>query len=285
MRQSQPRTWWKNLLCAVVVLHALALAPASAQSLRGTPLVLSWQSLPEVSYLNPDVQLEVLRLSEIPLGQARDLLQTVVVDVVHEDRRFRGADTIPLLIPEQDVSLVQQLNADVQVEVDEVFQEPVNERGQYAQVAEVWLTETRADRDRLGTPLFLLVVPTETVPALVELNEEYIVSALRYSQIQTGQFNPLGQTALVALHENGTRFDRDEPLPLLLPAVDLPLVEQLNVGAVIDTVDLFPVTYRPTGQTLQVADVDVWEDRRLLERLNRYDEDDDDDFDFDDDDD
>lgn len=268
---------FRCLSLTVALLAGLAARPAPGQPLQGMPLVLPMESLPLVRQLNPNVTLRLVLVSAPRQRGRGDVRETAVVDLVTAQALPRRA-AYPLLLPNSEVSAVQRLNQGVQIHPVATFKKKLQKKGPPTPITQISLTETTLAL--LDTPPAgpLLVVGTDCLPALGQFNPGMTFDILRFSQWGTGGQSS-AQTALVCLgSQSGVQLPVP-PFPLAAPAVEVTALQSLNTGWIIDTIE---VTHAPTGQgpTLPVAQVQVRENQKALDRYSRVargDDDDDDD--------
>lgn len=223
-----------SLLFAVLLLLAPA-RPAAADP-KGLPFVLPRVSVDLVRQLNRTLRINVLRFSEVPLGNNGTVLRIAVVELIS------GAGLIvpprlPLFLPAADVTLVQRLNGGLPIQLLAVFPQLLLPSWQWIQTAVVLIAPTVETLPTLGPRDILLVLPTTSISLFVSSNSGSSVSVVRVSQISTGGGST--QTSLVVVRQGGAATG---PIQIGIPEADLPALIRLNAGLQFDVVRSFDIT-------------------------------------------
>jgi hypothetical protein len=243
-------------LGTILLIGTLALGAAPTAAGHNDPppeemlLVVPWQSVPTVRQLNPDTDVEVLRLAQMPLTGGGAPAQTAVVDLLQAPLPSDPPGSLPLFLFPQDLPLLEQLNGGAAFTSMGLFQAPPD--GGTAPVAQVAITEPGQSQDPNAPAEFVMFCPAPRLPAMAQMNPGLQFDLHRIAQVPAGG-GQVTQTALVGICPNGGSYKPDQSLPLYLPASEIPTLQQLNMGAAIDVVNVSPAGSGKTGQTGQTG--------------------------------
>jgi hypothetical protein len=265
-------------LAIAIVVGTLAFMAPQAQAdprkpPKGMPLVLPVQSVPVLRQLNRATNFNVLRLSQVAIGNTGDVSQMAIVDVRQKNQQFNRIGPFPLFLLARDLPLVQQLNQGANINTLAVFQTAIGNTGTVDQVALVTIQQTNNALAQIGPNDLLLVAPPDAVPALQQLNSQTNFNMVRVSQVAAGNTGPVSQTALVSVQQKNGVVNTDQPFPMFVRAQDLPRLVQLNIGLNINIVNVFQVAVGNTGPVTQVALVNVTQNNQALGDINQGEDD------------
>jgi hypothetical protein len=235
----------------LLLLGGLPATPAPAQSLVGLPLVVPQQSLDLLQQLNRTTHFELIRFSEVILGNKGTTVKTAVKNV-----NFGSGLIVPprfvLFLPLGDLALVQQLNQGLPIQLLTQVRMVILNPLMFVPSAVVLVSPNLETLPKIGPDDCLLVLPGNSVSLIVELNGGGSnFSLIRISQVSTGG-GTMTTALIVVRHIGGSP---DQGFSLILPEADLPALVRLNAGIKFKVVRVFESTVG--GKTTRLAEVTV----------------------------
>jgi hypothetical protein len=112
----------------------------------------------------------------------------------------------------------------------------------------------------------LMILPSQRLPILRQMNRATNFNVVRVSQVAIGNMGAVMQTAVVDVVQQNQLLNQAAPLMLLLLTRDVPLVRQLNQGANISITKVFQAAFGNTGMVTQVAQVNITQRNTSLNR-------------------
>jgi hypothetical protein len=214
-------------------------------------MVVPRESLTLLRQLNRATRFEVLSYSEVI--HDKQVIQTAVVNVI-QGNGLIVPPRLALFLPAGDVTLVQQLNQELPIQLLAVVPMAIYPPLTLVPSGLVLVT-TPESLPKIGANDCLLALPGSSFAVTVTLNSGGSSSFIRVTQISIGGSGG-SHVVYVALRGTGTG-GAGATFTLTVPEADLPELVRLNKGLTFTVVRVYPITLPGTTTEIRVAEVKV----------------------------